>query len=239
MKKILTIILCALLCIGAVGGSFALAKHIDGKTPDKQSQNSSPTSDDDGTETVSTWQLCTSVTELAVGDQIVIVVQSEEVALGTTQNTSNRSAASVTKDGHTVMFGDDVQIITLENGVVENTFAFNVGTGYLYAPSSASNQLKTHASIDENSSWSMPEVTITSSKSVTMALNSYHTIEGTVEPVGLDVPARFVSSNENVATVSEAGVVYARGYGSATITLYIAGEAYTISVTCSSNVQYM
>lgn len=155
MKKILTIILCALLCIGAVGGSFALAKHIDGKTPDKQSQNSSPTSDDDGTETVSTWQLCTDVTELAVGDQIVIVVQSEEVALGTTQNTSNRSAASVTKDGHTVMFGDDVQIITLENGVVENTFAFNVGTGYLYAPSSASNQLKTHASIDENSSWSI------------------------------------------------------------------------------------
>lgn len=155
MKKILTIILCALLCIGAIGGSFALAKHIDGKTPDKQSQNSSPTSDEESEETVSTWQLCTDVTELAVGDQIVIVVQSEEVALGTTQNTSNRSAASVTKDVHTVTFGDDVQIITLENGVVENTFAFNVGTGYLYAPSSASNQLKTHASIDENSSWSI------------------------------------------------------------------------------------
>ena len=155
MKKILTIILCALLCIGAIGGSFALAKHIDGKTPDKQSQNSSPTSDEESEEAVSTWQLCTDVTELAVGDQIVIVVQSEEVALGTTQNTSNRSAASVIKDGHTVTFGDDVQIITLENGVVENTFAFNVGTGYLYAPSSASNQLKTHASIDENSSWSI------------------------------------------------------------------------------------
>ena len=155
MKKILTIILCALLCIGAIGGSFALAKHIDGKAPEKQSQNSSPTSDEESEETVSTWQLCTDVTELAVGDQIVIVVQSEEVALGTTQNTSNRSAASVTKDGHTVTFGDDVQIITLENGVVENTFAFNVGTGYLYAPSSASNQLKTHASIDENSSWSI------------------------------------------------------------------------------------
>ena len=155
MKKILTIILCVLLCIGAIGGSFALAKHIDGKTPDKQSQNTSPTSDEESEETVSTWQLCTDVTELAVGDQIVIVVQSEEVALGTTQNTSNRSAASVTKDGHTVTFGDDVQIITLENGVVENTFAFNVGTGYLYAPSSASNQLKTHASIDENSSWSI------------------------------------------------------------------------------------
>ena len=85
----------------------------------------------------------------------------------------------------------------------------------------------------------MPEVTITSSTSVVMALNGYHTIEGTVEPVGLDIPARFVSSNESVATVSEAGVIYARGYGSATIILYIAGEAYTISVTCSSNVQYV
>ena len=158
MKKIVTIILCVLLCIGTVGGSFALAKHLDGEKNVEQPKDSSPTSDDESeeeTETVSTWQLCADATELAVGDQIVIVVQSEEYALGTTQNTSNRSAASVVKDGHTITFGDDVQIITLENGVVENTFAFNVGTGYLYAPSSASNQLKTHAAIDENSSWSI------------------------------------------------------------------------------------
>ncbi len=85
----------------------------------------------------------------------------------------------------------------------------------------------------------MPEVTIASGTSVTMGLNGTHTITGGFEPTGLDVPVRFVSSNEGVATVSEAGVIYARGYGSATITLYIAGEAYTISVTCSSNVQYV
>lgn len=160
MKKIVTIILCVLLCIGAVGGSFVLAKHLDGETSVEQSQDSSSPSDeesDDGeeTETVYEWRICGDASELAVGDQIVIVVQAEEYALGTTQNTSNRSAASVVKDGHTITFGDDVQIITLENGVVENTFAFNVGTGYLYAPSSASNQLKTHAAIDENSSWSI------------------------------------------------------------------------------------
>lgn len=85
----------------------------------------------------------------------------------------------------------------------------------------------------------MPEVTITSGTSVTMGLNGSHTITGGFEPTGLDVPVRFVSSNEGVVTVSEAGVIYARGYGSATITLYIAGEAYTISVTCSSDVQYV
>lgn len=158
MKRILTIIFSVLLCIGAVGGSFALAKHIDGEKQVEQPQDSSSPSEEESdgeTETAYEWRICGDASELAVGDQIVIVVQSEEYALGTMQNTSNRSAASVTKDGHTVTFGDDVQIITLENGVVENTFAFNVGTGYLYAPSSASNQLKTHASIDENSSWSI------------------------------------------------------------------------------------
>lgn len=162
MKKIVTIILCVLLCIGVVGGSFALAKHIDGKTSMEQSDDSaleedSGTGEDNGEtpETVSVWELCTDASDLSVGDQIIIGVQSGEFALGTTQNTSNRSAASIVKDGHLVAFGSDVQIITLESGVVENTFAFNVGTGYLYAPSSASNQLKTHSAIDENSSWAI------------------------------------------------------------------------------------
>ena len=169
MKKIVTIILCVLLCIGAVGGTFALAKKLDVNTSIEQPNDSStqekPPNDEDNSssedetptppETVSVWLLCTSADDLAVGDQIVIAVQSAEYALGTTQNTSNRSSASIEKDGHTVTFGDDVQIIALEAGTLENTFAFNVGTGYLYAPSSSSNQLKTHAGIDANSSWSI------------------------------------------------------------------------------------
>lgn len=161
MKKIITIVLCVLLGIGAVGGSFMLAKHIDSKVSvekpnDSSTDSTTETPDESGeVETVSSWELCTDISQLNVGDQIVIAVQSGEVALGTTQNTSNRSAATIVKEGHSITFGDDVQTITLENGVVENTFAFNVGTGYLYAPSSASNQLKTHSSIDENSSWAI------------------------------------------------------------------------------------
>ena len=155
MKKILTIVLCVLLAIGAIGGSFVLAKHIDGKISSEQPNDSSnENSDDSGTpETVSSWELCTDISQLSVGDQIVIAVQSEEFALGTTQNASNRSAVSISKEGHSITISDEVQIITLEKGIVENTFAFNVGTGYLYAPSSSSNQLKTHDLIDENSSW--------------------------------------------------------------------------------------
>lgn len=161
MKKILTIIFSVLLCIGAVGGSFVLAKHIDsGKNVEQpeQSQDGSPTDDsvkDSQTETVGAWQICTDVSQLEVGDKIIIVAKTGDFALGTTQNTSNRSVASIEKSDNTATVTDDVQVITLENGIHENTFAFYVGTGYLYAPSSSSNHLKTRADINENASWSI------------------------------------------------------------------------------------
>ena len=170
MKKIITIILCVLLAVGAVGGSFVLAKHLKDDSSveqpaDESTDSSQETPDENNSsgggkenvevkqQMVNVWQLCTENTEFSVGDQIVIVAQAEEYALGTTQNTSNRSAVEVSKNADMVSANDDVQVITLEQGLVEDTFAFNVGTGYLYAASSASNVLKTHASIDENSSW--------------------------------------------------------------------------------------
>lgn len=161
MKKILTIVLCVLLGIGAIGGSFALAKHIDGKLSSEQPNDSSietpdtsETPDESGEpNTAITWELCTDISQLQVGDQIIIASSSKECALSTLQNTSNRSAARIFFEDETLTIEEQVQIITLEKGVVENTFALNVGEGYLYAPSSASNQLKTHSFIDENSSW--------------------------------------------------------------------------------------
>ena len=161
MKKILTIIFSVLLCVGAVGGSFALAKHLDGEKnveQPEQSQDSSPTDDsvkDSQTETLGAWQICTDVSQLEVGDKIIIVAKTGDFALGTMQNTSNRSVASIEKSDNTATVTDDVQVITLENGIHENTFAFYVGTGYLYAPSSSSNHLKTRADINENASWSI------------------------------------------------------------------------------------
>ena len=186
MKKIISTILCLLLAVGAVGGTFALVKHLDNDTSveqpsddptdsssqeppldnstDSSTQEPSDETDSSGGDNgntnvevkpqmVKVWQLCTEASEFSVGDQIVIVAQAEEYALGTTQNASNRSAVNVAKNADMVSIDDAVQVITLEQGLVENTFAFNVGTGYLYAASSSSNVLKTHASIDENSSW--------------------------------------------------------------------------------------
>ena len=107
------------------------------------------------TETVGMWQICSDISDLDIGDKIIITAKAGDFALGTTQNTSNRLAVAIDKGDNTATINDDVQVITLENGVVENTFAFYVGTGYLYAPSSSSNHLKTRSDINENSSWSI------------------------------------------------------------------------------------
>lgn len=101
------------------------------------------------------YVLVTDVSTLAVGDKIVIVAKDSAVALSTTQNKNNRGQATVTKGGDTLTFGDDVQVITLEAGNKTDTFAFNVGNGYLYAASTSSNYLKTEETLSDNSSWSI------------------------------------------------------------------------------------
>ena len=100
------------------------------------------------------YNLVTDPTTLKVGDKVIIAASNADVALGTTQNTNNRKAESITKDGNTVVNpGAAVQILTLEKGSLDNTCAFNTGSGYLYAASSSKNYLKTQAKIDANASF--------------------------------------------------------------------------------------
>ena len=181
MKKILTIVLSFLLCVGAVGGTFALVKHLDGETnietpaddssnePNNDSNNGStdekqeeqPNGENNSNagneekQMVKAWQLCTENTQFSVGDQIVIAAQSSEFGLGNEQNSNNRSATLVKKTGEQMYVDENIQVITLEQGIVEDTFAFSVDWGFLYAASSSSNVLKTHALIDENSCWKL------------------------------------------------------------------------------------
>ena len=104
--------------------------------------------------TTATATLVTDASSLKVGDQIVIVASGYDYAMSTTQNNNNRGRAAITKDGNTITVGDDTQIITLEAGLVDGTFAFKVdGDNYLYAASSSSNYLRSGATLTENSSW--------------------------------------------------------------------------------------
>lgn len=104
-----------------------------------------------------TYKLVTDVNELAPGDRVVISAADFNFALSTVQNDNNRGQAAITKNSdETISLSDDVQVITLENGTVEDSFAFNVGSsGYLYAASSSKNYLRTEVNISADSSWSI------------------------------------------------------------------------------------
>lgn len=102
-----------------------------------------------------TWEKVTDSASLAVGDKVIIVASGSNYAMSTTQNTNNRSQASVTKSGNTVTFSSGVQELTLKTGKVSGSFAFYTGSGYLYAASSSKNYLKTETTLSNNSSWTI------------------------------------------------------------------------------------
>ena len=102
-----------------------------------------------------TAALVTDISSLAAGDKVVIVAKDYDFALGTTQKTNNREAVAVTKTGNNITVTETVQVLTLEAGTKEGTFAFNTGSGYLYAASSSKNYLKTEAALSDNSSWTV------------------------------------------------------------------------------------
>lgn len=100
------------------------------------------------------YELVTDVANLGVGDTIIIVNTEAKVALGNTQGKSNRPQSDqMIFENNKTKLVSTAQEITLENGLAEGAFAFNVGSGYLFAASSSSNHLKTEESISLNSSW--------------------------------------------------------------------------------------
>lgn len=114
----------------------------------------------------STWELLTDVSNLKAGSRIIIVGINKEIyyALNTNQKSNNRGASEIkvtTNDDGSISFtisesaDANVQIINIVSGTKDGTFAFNVGSGYLYAANSSSNQLKTEEILSDNSSWSI------------------------------------------------------------------------------------
>lgn len=102
------------------------------------------------------YTLVTDASTLKMGDKVIIAAANADFAIGSTQNTGNRPAAAVTKKNNTIVNpGEDVQVFTLEAGTNSNTYAFNTGSGYIYAASSDKNYLKTQTTNDGNGSWTI------------------------------------------------------------------------------------
>ena len=105
-------------------------------------------------ETAKTATLVTDASTLKVGDEIIIAAKDNDFAMGE-QKTNNRAAVAVTKSEDKLTLTAGVQKLTLKQGAKENTFAFDTGSGYLYAASSSKNHLKTESELSDNSSWSV------------------------------------------------------------------------------------
>ena len=104
------------------------------------------------------YQLVTSVSDLAVGDTVIIAANGANYAISTTQNTNNRPQASIVKTGDFASWtSNNVEKFVVENGAVDNTFAFRATghAGYIYAASSSSNNLKTKSNMDDDASWAV------------------------------------------------------------------------------------
>ena len=109
----------------------------------------------DNCEKVEGWELVTNIDDIQINDTIIIAAKDYNYAISTTQNGNNRGQASIVKGDNSLTLGEGVQIIILEAGNVDGTFAFNTGSGYLYAASSGSNYLRTENTLSDNSSWAI------------------------------------------------------------------------------------
>lgn len=104
------------------------------------------------------YVLLTDVADLSVGDQIIITSGTDGAARALGPQSGNfRGEVAIEIASNTITtIPTDVQIITIETGIEANTFALNVGDGYLYAAGGTKdNYLKTQPSIDGNASWSI------------------------------------------------------------------------------------
>jgi hypothetical protein len=97
--------------------------------------------------------LVTDAAQLTVGDSIVIGYENYVMGVHS-DNGKYRTNTDMKTSGDVITYlADDAQIILLEEGVVDGTYAFNVGNGYLAASSSSSNNIATTTTLNENASW--------------------------------------------------------------------------------------
>ena len=106
-----------------------------------------------GSFTSGSFTLVTDAAQLTIGDSIVIAY--ENYAMGASAG-NYRDKTDIMVSGNTITYlADDVQIVLLEKGIIEGTYAFNVGNGYLAATSTSKNYVTTATTLDANGSWTI------------------------------------------------------------------------------------
>ena len=105
---------------------------------------------------VKTYTLITDASELGIGDEVIIVANSANKAVGNVVSNYYRAGVDITKDDDEISLGEEnaANRFTLEEGTKANTFAFNNGTEYLASSANYSNLVGV-TSITDLASWSI------------------------------------------------------------------------------------
>ena len=114
--------------------------------------------------------LVTNAAQLTIGDSIVIAYENYAMGASSSNGNFREKTDIMVSNGRITHLADDVQIIVLEEGVADGTYALNVDGSYLAAASSSSNYLKTVSALDENGSWT---ITISDALAKITAQGSY------------------------------------------------------------------
>ena len=178
------------------------------------------------------FTLVEDVSNLVIGSDVVIAANgSKNIAMSTVQNTNNRGETEATKsaDYSTIEVTEDVQIFTLTNGTTSGTYAFLCSNGdqagkYIYAASSSSNNLKSKATLDGDSSWtisiSSKEATITAQGENTRNVLQYNS--------GSKIFSCYASGQQTVYIYQAAGLPAANlSFTDASYTFTLGDSDYT------------
>ena len=136
---------------GANNGGNAGGDNGDGNEGENGGDDNEDNGGNDGNFTGGEFVLVTDASQLTTGD--LIVIGYENYAMGASAGNYRHKTDMMTSDGVITYLADDVQIILLEEGAVDGTYALNVGNGYLAASSSSSNYVATNTVLDANGSW--------------------------------------------------------------------------------------
>ena len=103
------------------------------------------------------WTLVTDISQLVIGDKVIIASKASNYAMSTDQKSNNRGQASITKDTAkgTATLTSTVQQFELRAGSIAGTFAFFDGSKYLYSTLAGNNYLRSQATLDDKASWTI------------------------------------------------------------------------------------
>ncbi len=150
-------------------------KNSSGNGNDGEGENNGDNEDNNdegngGNFTDGEFVLVTNAAQLTIGDSIVIAYENYAMGPSSSNGNFREKTDIMVSNGRITHLADDVQIIVLEEGVADGTYAFNVDGSYLAAASSSSNYLKTVSALDENGSWT---ITISDALAKITAQGSY------------------------------------------------------------------